>query len=311
MRFLMLGAGALGGYYGAMLVKGGADVAFLVRARRAAQIAERGLTVKFPDADEFRGPVKTISAGTVDGPYDVVLLACKGYDLDSAIADIAPAVGPESAVLPMLNGINQIDLLKDRFGTERVLGGMSIVRAELTVEGDIIHFPPPVPERTSFGELTGARSGRCMEIQRALAAGGVESTISEDIVAEMWEKFSGFVAVAAIASLTRGRAGEVAAAPAGARFVAAAIDECARVAAAEGHRFSAAMRELVRGLYARAGSPYGPSLLWDLENGRRTEGAHTIGDLVRRADSHGLDVPVLRAALCNLQIYEARRSAQA
>ena len=153
-------------------------------------------------------------------------------------------------------------------------------------------------------------SARCEEIQRALAAGGVESTVSNDIVAEMWEKFSGFVAVAAIASLTRGRAGEVAAATAGASVAAAAIDECARVAAAEGHPFPAAMRELVRGLYARASSPYGPSLLWDLENGRRTEGEHTIGDLVRRADSHGLDVPILRAALCNLQIYEARRSAQ-
>ncbi len=309
MRFLILGAGGLGGYYGGMLVKGGAEVAFLVRPRRAAQLAERGLTVKSREHD-FKSPVKTLLAGTIDGPYDVVLLACKAYDLDSAIADIAPAVGPQSAVLPVLNGINQIALLKDRFGADRVLGGMSIVRAELSTEGEILHLPLAIPDGTSFGELTGARSARCEQIQRALAAGGVASTISDDIVAEMWAKFYGFAAVAAIASLTRGRAGEVAAAPAGAGFVAAAIDECARVAAAEKYAFPAAIRDAIRGIYAQANSAYGPSLLWDLENGRRTEGEHTVGDLVRCAESHGLEVPILRAALYNLQIYEARRRAQ-
>ena len=89
MRFLIVGAGGLGGYYGGMLVKGGADVAFLVRPRRQALLAARGLVINSADGD-FLSPVKTLLAGEINGPYDVVLLACKAYDLDGAIAAIAP-----------------------------------------------------------------------------------------------------------------------------------------------------------------------------------------------------------------------------
>jgi 2-dehydropantoate 2-reductase len=118
---LILGAGGLGGYYGGMLLKGGADVAFLVRPGRAARLAARGLIVKNPEGD-FVAPVRTLLAGEVDGSYDIVLLACKTYDLESAIEAIAPAVGPQSAVLPVLNGIGHITILTDRFGDHRVLG---------------------------------------------------------------------------------------------------------------------------------------------------------------------------------------------
>lgn len=310
MRFLVLGAGGLGGYYGGMLVKGGADVTFLVRPRRQAQLEERGLVVRSAEGD-FSSPVKTIAAGEIDGPYDVVLLACKAYDLDGAIAAIAPAMGRESAILPVLNGINHIAVLEERFGAERVLGGVSIVRAELTAEGDILHHKIAGFGGTSFGELSGERSARCEEIRRAFAAGGVAATVSEDILAQMWAKFCGFAAVAAIVVLTRARAGEIAAAPTGAGFVAAVLEECARVTAAEGYPAPAAILEPVRSVYATLGSTYAPSILADLENGARNEGEHTIGDLVRRAGRRGLQVPILQAALCNLQINEARRLGRA
>ena len=101
MRFLTIGAGALGGYYGGMLLRGGADVTFLVRPRRMAQLAERGLVIKTPDG-EFRTPVKTVSAEGIDGTNDVVLVTCKAYDLDGAIADFAPALAPDGAVLPVM-----------------------------------------------------------------------------------------------------------------------------------------------------------------------------------------------------------------
>ena len=123
MRFLILGAGGLGGYYGGMLLKGGADVAFLVRPRRAAQLAAPGLVVENPEGD-FARPIKTLAAGVVDGPYDVTLMASKAYDLDNAIELIAPAVGPHNAALPVLNGINRIAMLTERFGAGRVLGSM-------------------------------------------------------------------------------------------------------------------------------------------------------------------------------------------
>ncbi len=122
MRYLVLGAGALGGYFGGMLLKGGADVTFLVRPARAAQLRRDGLVVKTQDGGELRIQAKTIQQGQVDGPYDVVLLCCKAYDLDGAMAAIAPAMGDQSVILPLLNGVRHIDALTERFGPERADG---------------------------------------------------------------------------------------------------------------------------------------------------------------------------------------------
>jgi len=309
MRFLIVGAGALGGYYGGMLIEGGADVTFLVRPRRAAQLAERGLIIRTPDS-EFAMPVKTVKAGAVGGPYDVVFLTCKAFDLDSAIDDFAPALANDGAVLPVLNGINHIETLSDRLGAARVLGGVVIFLVSVTPEGDIA-VPGFGTGQTSFGELTGEHSARCESIRAALSAGGVESRISDDIVAEMWGKYCGMAASATIATLTRARAGEVAATSAGAGFAAAVYDECARIGTAAGQSpaTTMGMRDIVLGLWKQAGSTYGPFIIFDIENGRPTEGEHIIGDLVRRADHLGVDAPILRAALCNLQVYEARRRA--
>jgi ketopantoate reductase len=137
VRFLIVGAGALGGYYGGMLLKGGADVTFLVRPARAAQLAERGLVIKRAD-DEFRTPVKTVTARANEGPYDVVFVTCKAYDLDAAIDDFAPVTSPAGAVLPVLNGINHIARLTDRLGASRVLGGVTFFSVVRTPEGDVM-----------------------------------------------------------------------------------------------------------------------------------------------------------------------------
>jgi 2-dehydropantoate 2-reductase len=137
MRFLVLGAGALGGFFGARLLKGGADVTFLVREKRAAQLQRDGLIVKGQDGEVFRSKVKTLQQDQIDGSYDVVLLTCKAYDLAGAIEAIAPAMGPQSAVLPLLNGMRHIDVLKEKFGARRVLGGLTAINAVLLADGTI------------------------------------------------------------------------------------------------------------------------------------------------------------------------------
>jgi 2-dehydropantoate 2-reductase len=186
MRFLIVGAGALGGYYGGWLLRGGADVTFLVRPRRAARFAEHGVVIRFPDG-EFRTQVKTVSADTIDGRYDVVFLACKAYDLEAAIDDFAPALSPQGEVLPVLNGINHIAVLSDRLGPERVLGGVTMFLVNRTPEGEIIPTSHAAGG-TLFGELTGERTPRCEKIRAAFAAGEVKCTLSETILAEMWGK---------------------------------------------------------------------------------------------------------------------------
>jgi 2-dehydropantoate 2-reductase len=138
MKILVLGAGAMGGYYGARLIEAGADVTFLVRPGRAQALEREGLAVR-SELGDFHRPVRTVQAGEVDAQYDLVLLACKAYDLDDAIAAISPAVGRGTAILPLLNGLSAYDRLDHRFGRERVLGGVSYIATTLAADGTVLH----------------------------------------------------------------------------------------------------------------------------------------------------------------------------
>jgi 2-dehydropantoate 2-reductase len=308
MDILVLGAGALGGYFGGKLLQGGANVEFLVRPRRAEQLRQHGLVVKTHEG-EIRRPVRTLQAGEVTRPYDAVLLGCKAYDLDDAIAAIAPAVGGDCAIVPMLNGVKHLEVLAARFGAKHVFGGLTAVNAALEPNGEIVQSPVRI-DMTAFGELDGTVSARCLALQEAFAAGGMKATASDAIMGAMWGKFVAFASIAAIATLCRARAGAIARAAGSPALISAVLDECASVALAEGHQTPANMRDAVRGLYSQTESSYGPSILVDMENGRTTEGEHVIGDMVRRAEKHGVAVPVLTAARCNLLIYEAQRLKQ-
>lgn len=308
MRFLVLGAGAIGGYFGGKLQQGGADVTFLVRPQRAAQLADRGLVLRAQDG-EIRAPARTVLAGQIDGPYDVILMCCKAYDLDEAMLAMAPAVRPGSAVLPLLNGIRHLAILGERFGPQQVLGGLTAVNAVLAPNGDIVQSPVKI-DMTAFGEVSGERSARCAEIQKAFTAAGLSVGMRDDIVAFMWAKLFAFACIATVATLTRARAGVIAASAAGAAFVSAVIEECGRIVTAEGYPPPGDTADIVRGLFAQLRSSYGPSILVDMEAGRPTESQHTIGDLVERAARRGVPAPILTAALCNLQVYELGRHAQ-
>ena len=192
MRYLILGAGALGGYFGGMLLKGGADVTFLVRPARAAQLKRDGLVIKPQDGGELRTQVRTVQQGELDGTYDVVLLTCKAYDLDSAMDAIAPAMGEQSVIVPVLNGVRHIGVLTERFGPKRVLGGLTAINAAMMPDGTIQQSQLRV-NLNVIGELDGRTSARCTAIKAALDAGGIPVQISDNILAMMWAKFFGFV----------------------------------------------------------------------------------------------------------------------
>jgi len=307
MRFLVLGAGALGGYFGGKLLQGGADVTFLVRPKRAAQLAEHGLVVKTHEG-EIRCPAKTLQAGQIASPFDVIVMSCKAYDLPAAMDAVAPAVGPGTAIWPVLNGVRHVATLSEQFGREQVLGGLTAVNAALMPNGDIVQSPVKI-DLTKLGELDGQISQRCLNIQQSFATSGTKAEASDTIMAWMWAKFHGFTSAAVIATLCRSRAGAIAAAPTSPAFVDAVLDECGRVASAEGYPPPPSTAEQVHGLFSNRDSAYGPSILVDMEEGRQTEGEHTVGDMLDRARRHNLAAPLLTAALCNLQAYEARRRA--
>jgi len=303
MRFLVLGAGAVGGYFGGRLAEAGRDVTFLVRGQRANALAEHGLKVESPLGD-FTVPVKVATADRVGGPYDVVLLTAKHYDLDAAIDAIRPGVGPETAVLPLLNGLVHLERLDRAFGPGRVLGGVAYVGAVLQPDGSIRHHNQL--SGIAFGERGGGITERARAIEREFSGTPVSAPANPNILQEMWEKFVMMGAMAGMNCLMRGNIGEIVATGEGEALMVAALAECAAVAEASGHAPRPQSRERVQAMLTERGSINSASMRQDLEAGRRTEADAIVGDMLRRARSFGISTPLLRAAWCHLQIHENR-----
>ena len=307
MRILVLGAGAVGGYFGGRLAEAGRDVTFLVRAPRAAALAEGGLKVASPLGD-FQVPVKVATADRVGGPYDLVVLTAKHYDLDAAIAAIRPGIGPDTAVLPLLNGLVHLDRLDAAFGPERVLGGVAYVGAVLLPDGSIRHV-----NRLSgiaHGERGGGISERAKAIEQEFAGTPVAAPANDSILLEMWEKFVMIGAMAGMNCLMRGTLGEILATEEGEALMVEALSECQRIAEAAGYSPRPQSRDRVQAMLTERGSVNSASMRQDLEAGRRTEADAIIGDLLRRARRFGVATPLLRAASCHLQVHENRLAAK-
>ena len=310
MRVLVLGAGGTGGYFGGRLAQSGADVSFLVRPARAALLAREGLRIRSPLGDAQLA-VRTITADALPGavaraPFDLVLLSCKAYDLDAAIDAVAPAMGEDTALMPILNGLLHYAALDARFGRGNVLGGLCFISAMLAEDGSILHLGRPAS--ITFGERDGGTSARVDAFAALCAQAGIDHKATADIGQEQWIKFSFLAALAAGTCLMRASVGDIAAAEGGAAFMAALHDECLAVAAAEGQPVPEKARAIARASLVDAGSDVKASMLRDLEAGARVEAAHIIGDMLRRAQAAGIEAPRLQAAWVHLQAYERSRA---
>ena len=232
-RILVLGAGGIGGYFGGRLAESGADVTFLVRDGRRKILTEQGLRLESPFGDAQLA-VQTVVASEVAPIYDSVILTCKAYDLDAAVATIAPAVAPDGYVLPFLNGIAHIDVLNQRFGQHRVLGGTAKIQATLTPSGAIRQFND---WRTlAFGEQSGEMTDRVRRLAALFAAAkGVEAFPVTDIVQRMWEKIVHLSTAAAMTCLMRANVGEIVRTPFGRELFMDQLHCSAAIAAANGH----------------------------------------------------------------------------
>jgi 2-dehydropantoate 2-reductase len=305
VRTLVLGAGAVGGYFGGRLVEAGADVTFLVRERRARELAEKGLIIKSRYGDAHL-QVRTAQVGTPLPAFDVVLLCCKAYDLANACDDIAAAVGETSAVLPLLNGLAHLDILESRFGAERVVPGLCQISATLGAEGRIEHLIDL--HQLIFGERDGPPRERTRAFAALLAPAKCDATLSSDIMQDLWEKYLSLATLAGMTCLMRASVGAIAATSEGAQLMLELLAECSAVAAAAGHAPRPAFLESRRAILTAPGSKFVASMLRDIERGGPTEGDHILGDLLRRATAAKVATPLLRAAACHLEAYEARRT---
>ena len=309
MRVLVVGAGAIGGYFGGRLLQAGRDVTFLVRPRRADELAGTGLIIKSPRGDISIRKPPTILSQNIGHPFDLVLLSCKAYDLAGAIDSFAAAVGPETLVLPLLNGMRHLEMLDERFGRSHILGGQCVIAATLDSQRAVVHLNDT--HKLAFGERDGAISDRIHRVASILERAGFDASLSEHIVQEMWEKWVLLATLAGVTCLMRAPIGDIVASPGGSELIRCLLEECRSIAEGEGHAPRAAFLEQARAALTAAGSPLTASMFRDVEANAPVEADHIVGDLLRRRravhpnDNH---LSHLATAYTHLKAYEARRS---
>jgi 2-dehydropantoate 2-reductase len=305
MTILVVGAGATGGYFGARLAQAGRDVTFLVRPHRAAQLRDRGLRIVGPGAGA--GPWQALRpnlvlAGDLAGPVDVVLLAVKATALDQAMAGFAPAVGPRTVVVPFLNGLAHLAVLSKRFGESAVLGGVVIIAAQLNGDGDIVVHPNADASLT-IGTQDGTRSTGLQVACDQLSGAGFEASVSDQIIARMWQKWVFIATIGALTCLMRGTVGDIVAVPGGRDLGPAILAEASAVSAAAGYPMPAGAAASTTRAITQARSPVDSSLSRDVAEGRPAEVEQVLADLARRGAAHGIKTPLLDLATMQLRVY--------
>ena len=301
MRLLVVGAGSTGGYFGGRLAQAGRDVTFLVRSKRAAQLSETGLRIMSPHGDATIHP-KVKTAGVLDGPYDAVLLSVKTFQLEEALDGLTPAIGPDTMILPVLNGMNHMDVLRRRFSPHNVIGCALKVATVLEDDGRIVQLAPL--QDLAYGELDGRVTPRITALDQFMRGGEIGARLSDVIEREMWEKWILLAATGAITCLMRGTVGEIEACPGGVGFAVGLLDEVTAIVTAVGVAPSAGFLAAARTQLTAKGSPFASSMFRDVQRGRPIEVEGIVGDLVRRGEQAGVTAPLLAAAYTHLSVYQ-------
>jgi 2-dehydropantoate 2-reductase len=303
LRILIVGAGAVGGYFGGRLAQAGRDVTFLVRPSRAKQLSRDGLRIISPHGDAVLSP-KLISADKIDAPYDIIFLSVKAYALEAAMNDFAAAVGPETMIFPVLNGMRHIDILTKRFGEHAVIGGVCLVAAEMDDQSRIVQLADF--QRLVYGERNGEITPRLKALDATLQGAGFDARLSPEIMQAMWEKWVQLASLGAITCLMRGTIGEIVAAPGGAELSIDVPNESVAVATACGYKPSEKVLSRHAAAMTAPGSSLTSSMYRDLRKGAPVEADQILGDFIERGSARVVTTPLLKAAFVNLRVYQDR-----
>lgn len=302
MRVLMLGAGAIGGYFGGRMAEGGADITFLVRPRRAEQIKRNGLVIENPDGTKDAIPVKTVLAEALKPGWDAIVLSCKAYDLEGAIELLRPAAAG-ALIEPLLNGLRHLPRLDAAFGAENVAGGFARVSAVLAPDGTVRHLAPLA------GWIHGARfpsqQTRVEALQEEVAKGGFAPLLSQDILGEMWEKYIFLCTLGTMCCLMRAPLAPIARSEHGARLTLEVLEDCVAAAIADGHPPRAQVLEWARRELTSPDAVGAASLMRDMVRGGKVEAEQIVGDMLARVRALGRPAPLLTAAETLLSIYQS------
>jgi 2-dehydropantoate 2-reductase len=301
MKILVVGAGAVGGYFGARLAQAGRDVTFLVRPARAQQLQRDGLRILSPHGDLTLKP-QTITSTEITSPYDIIFVSVKAQALDQAIKDMKAAVGPETMIYPVLNGMRHMGTLVHSFGEQAVLGGVTFVSTDLDEQGRIVQLTPM--DRVIYGERSGEITPRIRSLDETFRNAGFETEVSTNITQAMWDKWVTIASFGLITCLLGGPVGEINAVSDGKQTALQAIDECAAIAKACGFPTPQPHLETVRKLASDKDSKFTSSMYRDLHKGAPVEVDTILGDLLDHGHAHQIEAPLLQACCVRLRVYQ-------
>lgn len=303
MKILIVGAGAVGVLFGASLHQHGANVQFLLRPARKAQIQAQGLTLELPTGS-FQFQPNSVVAEQLDADYDLIILSNKAPALESVITDITPAVGATTHILPLLNGLRHLDALDHAFGAERVLGGIARTIATQATPTRIV--VSNAHSSLSVGARSPGQQAKAQAAWQLLAGAGIDAELSEHILDDMWDKFCRVASLGAANCLLQGTVGEYMRSEAGGRIALQLLHECTQTAKAQGHPMHPQAIAGFERAITNPNSSFNSSMYRDMRAGLPIEGDHLVGDMLRRGTAAGLSCPMLTVADATLQTYSAR-----
>jgi 2-dehydropantoate 2-reductase len=301
MRVTIMGAGAVGGFYGAKLAHGGCDVGFVARGAHLAAMQEHGLRVESKLGDIYLPQVRASDDPAALGPADYVLLCVKLWDTEAAARALAPTVGPETAVISLQNGVTKDDVLRPILGDKALLGGLCYIGTTIASPGVIRHTG--VMQRLVFGEYDGSRPPRATAFLDACKSGGIEAELSADIRRALWEKFAFLVGLSGATTTIRKTVGPIRSNPQTRGFYLDLMREVVAVGRAHGVNVPADWPEnrlaFADGLPAEMTS----SMHIDLDRGNRLELDWLSGAVVKLGKDVNVPTPLNRAVADILALY--------
>ena len=305
VRILILGTGGLGGYFGARLAASGADVTFIARGEHLKAMRANGLRIESTLGNLLLKPVTATDDPAAAGVVDLVMIGVKLWDTESATEAAAPAVGPDTAVVSFQNGVDAVDLLADKFGRQRVLGGIAHIAAVIEAPGVIRHNGKL--QRLTFGELDGRRSARVERLLAQCQKAGIDTAVSDHVERSIWEKFILIVGLSGMTTLTRLPIGPIREDPLTRELLADTMREAASVGVAKGAALGTDAAEKQLAFLDTVPYDMIASMLGDLRRGNRLELPWLSGGVVRLGERLGVATPANRFVYAALKLHENGR----
>jgi 2-dehydropantoate 2-reductase len=303
VKILIVGAGGIGGYFGARLIQTGADVTYLLREKRQKLIQEQGLCIETPTGNFVVHP-QTVRAEALQPIYDLIILAPKAYDLADSLQSIAKA-SSGGVILPFLNGLTHLQILDQAFGKSRVMGGVAHIGAMITENGSI-------KQLTDLNVLTvGHRSDAHRELAQKFHQicdlAEFKNIYSDNIEQGLWDKWVFLATLAGMTTVTKGNVGQITVSPYGKTLTERMYQECCAIAKAHQFPIIGTSQSKALELLTQKDSSFSASMLRDLNSHHKTEHEHVLGEMIRLGEQYSVNSDLLKLAYTHMTIEEKNK----